>query len=113
MSSPTRHTPASEARIGRTRCFTAPKSRPQPRNICASAAVAQLVERELPKLEVAGSTPVRRLQYQSHIWLCSFQIAFLGYRCCWPGSLRSEPVGGGQPGTGGGLSGGPGGVWAA
>src|SRR5580700_10125107 len=31
------------------------------RNICCSAAVAQLVERKLPKLEVAGSTPVRRL----------------------------------------------------
>ena len=31
--------------------------------------VAQLVERKLPKLEVAGSTPVRRLQRQSDIWL--------------------------------------------
>ena len=28
------------------------------------AAVAQLVERKLPKLEVAGSTPVRRLLVQ-------------------------------------------------
>jgi hypothetical protein len=32
----------------------------KPRNICRCAAVAQLVERKLPKLEVAGSTPVRR-----------------------------------------------------
>lgn len=31
------------------------------RKLCASAAVAQLVERKLPKLEVAGSRPVRRL----------------------------------------------------
>jgi TfoX/Sxy family transcriptional regulator of competence genes len=31
------------------------------RNIQGSAAVAQLVERKLPKLEVAGSKPVRRL----------------------------------------------------
>ena len=28
-----------------------------------------MVERKLPKLEVAGSTPVRRLQWQSNIWL--------------------------------------------
>src|SRR5579875_3163452 len=34
---------------------------PRPR-IRASAAIAQLVERKLPKLEVAGSRPVRRLR---------------------------------------------------
>jgi hypothetical protein len=28
--------------------------------MCSCAAVAQLVERKLPKLEVAGSNPVRR-----------------------------------------------------
>ncbi len=33
------------------------------------AAIAQLVERKLPKLEVAGSRPVRRLLRQSEIWL--------------------------------------------
>jgi Diguanylate cyclase, GGDEF domain len=32
------------------------------RKICLSAVVAQLVERELPKLEVAGSRPVRRFK---------------------------------------------------
>jgi hypothetical protein len=32
------------------------------RNISHSAVVAQLVERKLPKLEVAGSTPVRRFR---------------------------------------------------
>ncbi len=60
MSSPIRHAPASETRIGTARRFTATKSRRPLRNICRIAAVAQLVERELPKLEVAGSTPVRR-----------------------------------------------------
>jgi hypothetical protein len=33
-----------------------------------SAAVAQLVERELPKLEVAGSRPVRRLRESPANW---------------------------------------------
>jgi hypothetical protein len=32
------------------------------RKLVRSAAVAQLVERELPKLEVAGSKPVRRFK---------------------------------------------------
>ncbi len=42
--------------------------------ICGDAAVAQLVERKLPKLEVAGSTPVRRLQEQSWIWLWELDL---------------------------------------
>src|SRR5271165_4549316 len=36
------------------------KISPPARKICSVAAIAQLVERELPKLEVAGSRPVRR-----------------------------------------------------
>ncbi len=40
-------------------------STPEPYDL-ADAAVAQLVECELPKLEVAGSTPVRRSKFDSH-----------------------------------------------
>jgi hypothetical protein len=35
------------------------------------------------------------------IWLCSFRVACWVYRCCWSGSLRSEPVGRVQQRTGG------------
>jgi hypothetical protein len=46
-----------------------PMGHTSPAPLRRHAAVAQLVERKLPKLEVAGSTPVRRLKRQSEIWL--------------------------------------------
>ena len=71
-SSPIRQAPASDMRIGIARRRTGfridgpesgwPRSGSVHwRKICPCAVVAQLVERELPKLEVAGSSrPVRR-----------------------------------------------------
>jgi hypothetical protein len=47
---------------GQARRACEPEGKLSGAKICLCAVVAQLVERELPKLEVAGSRPVRRFQ---------------------------------------------------
>ena len=46
------------------------------------AGVAQLVERDLAKVEVAGSSPVTRLFYVFHNPSCSFMFCYLSI--CYP-----------------------------
>src|ERR1700732_946335 len=65
MSSATTHAPAIATSVGSSRRLVAEGATAHVtveglRNIKRRAAVAQLVERELPKLEVTGSRPARR-----------------------------------------------------